>query len=86
MKDLIIPNEVENAINLSDINPDFKGLIIAYKDTEVTGYINWFDDYWSYCDSINYEDPTQTCSTLKECIDWVLGSGNATNFKVIEFK
>lgn len=86
MKDLIIPNEVENAINLSDINPDFKGLIIAYKGTEATGYIIWYDTYWSYCDSINYEDTTQTYSTLKECIDWVLGSGNATNFKVIEFK
>ena len=86
MKDLIIPNKVENAFNLSDINIDFKGLIIAYKDKEAVGYINWYDDCWSYCTSINYEDPYQTCDTLKECLEWVLDSHSATYFKVIEFK
>lgn len=40
MKDLIIPNKVENAINLSDITHNFEGLIIAYKGTEAAGYIN----------------------------------------------
>lgn len=86
MKDLIIPNKVENAFNLSDINIDFKGLIIAYKNTEAVGYINWYDGNWNYSNSINYTDPLFLYDTLKEYIDAVMTDYNITNFKVIEFK
>lgn len=86
MKDLIIPNKIENAVNLSDINIDFKGLIIAYKNTEAVGYINWYDGNWNYSDSINYTDPLFVYDTLKDCIDDIVTEHNVTNFKVIEFK
>lgn len=86
MKDLIIPNKVESAVNLSDITHNFEGLIIAYKDTEAAGYINWFDGSWNYSDSINYTDPLFTYNTLKDCIDDIVTAQNITNFKVIEFK
>lgn len=86
MKDLIIPNKVENAVNLSDITHNFEGLIIAYKGTEAAGYINWYDGNWNYSNSINYTDPLFLYDTLKECIDAVMTDYNITNFKVIEFK
>lgn len=85
MKDLIIPNKVKNAINLSDINFNFKGLIIAYEDTEATGYINWYDGYWVYADSLNYDDRHDCFSTLTECIECIAEDYGVTNFKVIEF-
>lgn len=86
MKDLIIPNKVKNAFNLSDIDINFKGLIIAYKDTEAIGYVNWYDDCWMYCNSLNYEIGCETFDTLQECIDYVMNIYKVTNFKVIEFK
>lgn len=86
MKDLIIPNKVENAFNLSDINIDFKGLIVAYKGADAVGYINWYDGSWNYSNSINYTDPLFLYDTLKECIDAIMTEYNITNFKVIEFK
>lgn len=86
MKDLIIPNKVENVINLNDITINFRGLIIAYENTEATGYINWYDDRWFYTDSLNYENKYNFFTTLKECIDYVTEYYGVTNFKVIEFK
>ena len=86
MKDLIIPDKVENAVNLTDIDVNFTGLIITYKGNEASGYINWYGDEWGYYTSMNSEDPYYTCNTLKECIDWIISTCNATNFKVIEFK
>lgn len=53
MKDLIILDKVENAVNLTDIDVNFTGLTIAYKGNEASDYINWYDGGWGYCTSMN---------------------------------
>lgn len=92
MKDLIIPNKVENAINLSEITEDFKGIIIAYNNDKAIGYIGCSDGEWGthnytwgLMSSVLVYDYSYEEDSLNNLINKLLKDRICTNFKVIEF-
>ena len=55
MKNLIIPAECDNSsINITDIDNEFNGLIIAYKNDVPFCYIQ-YNNQWEYNSTINIE-------------------------------
>ena len=84
MKDLIIPTKKTDSIDISEITDDYSGIIIVYKDTSPTGYIQCVSGDWNYYDSIDGECPIESESTLYELVRNINSKYNAT-FKVIEF-
>ena len=84
MKDLIIPTKKTDSIDISEITDDFSGIIIVYKDTSPTGYIQCVSGDWNYYDSIDGECRIESESTLYELVRNINSKYNAT-FKVIEF-
>lgn len=95
MKDLIIPTQVENGINISYIGEDFKGIIIIYKFENPIGCITMDNEenIWFASNSIkplnsvmhlNYS--TYESDSLIGLCNELIDDNIATNFKVIEFK
>ena len=39
MKDIILPSETSDAIDLGAINEDTRGIVISYKGDDAVGYI-----------------------------------------------
>lgn len=86
MKDLIIPNKIENAVNLSEISYDFNGLVIGYKNNKAVGYIRREEDFWELHNSAYWEsEDIAYAETLNLLIDKLVDDRICTNFKVIEF-
>lgn len=87
MKDLIIPQKCDIAYNISDIDPDFLGLIICFKDNKEVGFIIYNDDgceEWKYCIDISGcsdEFDTSLNNLIKDLVD----NNICTSFKVIDF-
>lgn len=89
MKDLIIPNKSNEVVNLSEINQDFKGIIIGYNGSTAVGYIQYLDNYNCYelFKSINNDAflPSFENVTIAGIINSLIDKKICTNFKVIEF-
>lgn len=87
MKDLIIPKKCNTAYNIYDIDSDFLGLIICFKDNKEVGFIIYNnDDYgeWKYCIDISGcsdESDTSLNNLIKDLVD----NNICTSFKVIDF-
>lgn len=85
MKDLILPTKSKNSINLSEINPDFKGLIIGYYNNKPKGFFS-FNQYWFFSNNVNSESNSiKFGDTLYEVITELIREQICTNFKVIDF-
>ncbi len=87
MKNLRIPTQSENSIDVSEIIKDFKGLVIAYNNTNPVGYIQYYDDSWYFLDSINGDSNTLLLQedSLFELVTVLMKNNRCTHFKVIEF-
>lgn len=92
MKDLVIPVKNINSINISEITPEFKGIIIAYTNNVPRGYITNNCDDWCAYKNIDEGDVWEKEehrlymeeNLLDLCRD-LMEQENITNFKVIEF-
>ena len=87
MKDLIISQKNNNVYNIWDIDPDFLGLIICFKDNKEVGFIVYDDTYegkWRYCIDISGYNPEFDTSLNNLLIDLV-NNNICTSFKVIDF-
>ena len=81
LKNVIIPTNVENSVNISDITDDFEGIVLVFsKDTPI-GYILYLDYSWriwnSICDNCQPKE-------YDHLIELVKDNPNYT-YKVIEF-
>lgn len=86
MKDLIIPGPSKDKVDLSQINPEFKGIIIAYKGNKVVGYIQYSNGYWHMFTEIDVESYRDYDEILLELIYTLIKGEICTHFKVIEFE
>lgn len=85
MKDLRIPKDSKEYIDLSIIDPDFKGLIIGYLYDKPIGYIQYNQGLWNYFIDIDYESHSDSYSELIDLILYLIDSRECTSFKVLEF-
>lgn len=85
MKNLIIPAECDNSsINITDINNEFNGLIIAYKNNMPFCYIQ-YNNQWEYNFTINSEYSENWDDTLINLIKNLNEEEPNLIYKVIEF-
>ncbi len=70
MKKIFIPESKEDEINIYDIHPDFKGIILVYKDNYCRGYIVYNDDADAWClfNSINIPNTVMDSDELIDII------------------
>lgn len=82
---LIIPECKEDAIDLSQIDTEFKGIIMAIKDNQTIGTII-FDDSWCLIESISSQDYTYVEYSLVDLISKLLKANVCDSFTVIKFE
>lgn len=83
---LIIPEYKEDAIDLSQIDVEFKGIIIAIKDNQAIGTIIFDDSSWCLINSITLEDYTYAEYSLVDLILKLLKANVCDSFTVIKFE
>lgn len=85
MKDLIIPINASNTVNLSDITEDYSGIIICFKKGEAVGYIAYYCPDWYYLSSIDQKSSNYDECSLPNLVNHLINDGVCDSFKVIEF-
>lgn len=95
MKDIILPSETSDAIDLGAINEDTNGIIIPYKGEDAIGYIaytcgesspwalfNVIDNSIIAKDALNNEYSSESLANL---VNRIIKDGVADTFKLINF-
>ena len=85
---LIIPEYKEDAIDLSQIDTEFKGIIMAIKNDQTVGSIvfnNSCED-WNFINNINADDYTRSDCSLVNLILNLLQTNMCDSFTVIKFE
>lgn len=95
MKDIILPSESSDAIDLGAINEDTTGIIIAYKGDNAIGYINYEScesTPWGLINGIDSDyfakDAKNDCyvsESLTKLVNRLIKDNVADNFKLINF-
>lgn len=94
MKDIILPSETADAIDLGAINNNTNGIIIVYLKKEAVGYISCFGGDWCFSTGIDTEAPSplssqeidKTKDSLPELVRFLIKKYKADSFKLIDFK
>lgn len=95
MKDIILPSETSDAIDLGAINEDTNGIIIPYKGEDAIGYIaytceesspwalfNTMDNTIIVNDTLNNDYSAESLANL---VNRIIKDGVADTFKLINF-
>lgn len=85
MKELRIPVQSDDYVDLSEINRDFSGLVVGYNNDKAVGYIQHSDGVWYFLEGIDWEDGKDDAESLLDLITYLIKSKKCNNFKVIEF-
>ena len=86
MKELRIPVQSNDYVDLSIIDKDFQGLVVGYDNDKAVGYIQYGDGKWYFLRSTNYwEDNQDDSETILDLISYLISSKKCNHFKVIEF-
>lgn len=95
MKDIILPSETSDAIDLGAIDEDTEGIVISYKGDNAVGYIAYTCGEtapWMFLNTIDNSMPVKTTKgseyteeSLIELVKWLIKDKVADNFKLINF-
>lgn len=95
MKDIILPSETSDAIDLGAIDEDTEGIVISYKGDNAVGYIAYTCGEtapWMFFNTIDNSIPVKTTKgseyteeSLIELVKWLIKDKVADNFKLINF-
>lgn len=85
MKELRIPVPSDQAVDLSAITQDFKGIIIGYKGDKPIGYVQYSDGDWYFVVDIDSEGSICDEGNLLELIEYLIRQNICNHFKVLEF-
>lgn len=95
MKDIILPSESSDAIDLGAINENTTGIIIAYKGNDAVGYIHHIEgnnDPWEFINGIDIDyialdinGNGYAATTLTTLVSTLIKDNIADNFKLINF-
>ena len=80
-----MPEYGESGVGRSQIDTEFKGIIMAIKDNQTIGTII-FDDSWCLIESISSQDYTYAKYSLVDLILKLLKANVCDSFTVIKFE
>ena len=87
MKDIRLPETSDKSIDISAIDTNTEGIILAYKGNKPIGFIGYDDDNneWVYLDDITINCSYKRDETLLALLRNVIASNYADSFKLVDF-
>ena len=87
MRDIRLPETSNKFIDVSDINENISGIILAYKYNKPVGFIgyDYEDKEWKYFDDINIDCSYKCNENLSILLKTIMSSNYADSFKLIDF-
>lgn len=87
MRNVIIPEaNPSNCINLLEIDSDFSGILLGYKQDIFIGFIIKYDENWIFSTGIDLSNSyTESKPYLRDLIKEVKKGYGVTDFKVLEY-
>lgn len=85
MKELRIPIQSNDYVDLSAVDKDFRGIVVGYNNDEAVGYIQYSDGTWYFLRGTDWEDSQADSETVLDLISYLISSKECNHFKVIEF-
>lgn len=87
MRDIRLPETSDKFIDISDINENISGIILAYKYNKPVGFIVYDDENkeWEYFDDITIDCSYKCNENLSALLKAIMSSNYADSFKLIDF-
>ena len=87
MRDIKLPETSDKSIDISAIDTNTEGIILAYKGNKPIGFIGYDDDNneWVYLDNINTNCSYKRDENLLALLRNVIASNYADSFKLVDF-
>ncbi len=87
MRDIKLPETSDKSIDISAIDTNTEGIILAYKGNKPIGFIGYDDDNneWVYLDDITINCSYKRDENLLYLLRNVISSNYADNFKLVDF-
>ena len=87
MKDIRLPETSDKSIDISAIDTNTEGIILAYKGNKAIGFIGYDDDNneWVYLDDITINCSYKRDENLLALLRNVIASNYADSFKLVDF-
>lgn len=87
MRDIRLPEISDKFIDVSDIDENTKGIILAYKYNKPVGFIAYDDENkeWEYFDDITIDCSYKCNENLSTLLKTIMSSNYADSFKLIDF-
>lgn len=88
MRDIKLPETSDKIIDISDINENISGIILAYKYNKPVGFIAYDDENkeWEYFDDITIDCSYKCNESLPTLLKTIMSSNYADSFKLIDFE
>lgn len=88
MKDIRLPETSDKSIDISAIDTNTEGIILAYQGNKPIGFIGYDDDNnkWVYLDDITINCSYKRNENLLALLRDVIASNYADSFKLVDFK
>ena len=88
MRDIRLPETSDKSIDISAIDTNTEGIILAYKGNKSIGFIGYDDDNneWVYLDDITINCSYKRDENLLALLRNVIASNYADSFKLVDFK
>lgn len=87
MKGIRLPETSDKSIDISAIDTNTEGIILAYKGNKPIGFIRYGDDNneWIYLDDITINCSYKRDENLLALLRNVIASNYADSFKLVDF-
>lgn len=87
MKNITFPEFKEEEVSIHQIDSDTRGIILCYNsDNKLDGYINYYNNEWSYNTGIDCEMYIINNDDLSKLIEQIRNPYKITQFKLLEFE
>ena len=87
MRDIRLPETSDKVIDVSNINENISGIILAYKYNKPVGFIGYDNENnsWEYFDDITIDCSYKCNENLSKLLKAIMSSNYADSFKLIDF-
>ena len=88
MRDIKLPETLDKSIDISAIDTDTEGIILAYKCNKPVGFIGYNNEdiTWEYFDDITIDCSFKCNENLLALLKAIMSNNYADSFKLIDFK
>ena len=87
MRDIRLTETSDKVIDISNINKNISGIILAYKYNKPVGFIVYKDEYnaWEYFNDITIDCSYEYNENLLELLKAIMSSKHVDSFKLVDF-